>query len=430
MRSSRYMNGQAAADPGALPAAGRRPVLGGPAGLGTAAARVTPAPGSLGRIRSHSHVPYQAVGPVTLPSFQMPFPARVSPHLDAARRHVMAWAERMGMLAPAPGVPGSGVWDARKLAAFDFALCAAMIDPDGSGTDVELSSGWLTWGTYADDYVPAVFGRRRDLAGAKAFNDRLPAFMPVGGATTAVPANPVERGLADLWERTAATMPEGARRRFRRAVEDMTTSWLWELANHVQHRIPDPIDYVEMRRKTFGSDLTMSLARLSRELEVPPAVFEARQLRGLENAASDFAALANDVFSYQKEVRFEGELNNGVLVAQRFLGCDLPTAVAVVNDLMTARVRRFQHIAATELPVLYDELDLDARARGALDAHVGELRDWMAAVLEWHRSTRRYDEAELRRPPAAATTSPRPTGLGTSAARLAAAPGVTSTRGT
>jgi hypothetical protein len=46
---------------------------------------------------------------------------------------------------------------------------------------------------------------------------------------------------------------------FRRAITDMTASWIWELGNQAQNRIPDPIDYIEMRRKTFGSDLTMSL---------------------------------------------------------------------------------------------------------------------------------------------------------------------------
>ncbi len=42
-------------------------------------------------------------------------------------------------------------------------------------------------------------------------------------------------------------------------------------------------------------------------------------LRGLDNSAADYACLANDVFSYRKEIEFEGELNNGVLVIQRFL---------------------------------------------------------------------------------------------------------------
>ena len=44
-----------------------------------------------------------------------------------------------------------------------------------------------------------------------------------------------------------------SRRQFRTAVEDMTSSWLWELANQAQHRVPDPVDYIEMRRHTFGS---------------------------------------------------------------------------------------------------------------------------------------------------------------------------------
>ena len=58
-------------------------------------------------------------------------------------------------------------------------------------------------------------------------------------------------------------MSANARTQFRRAIQDMTDSWVWELANQIQNRIPDPIDYIEMRRKTFGSDLTMSLSRLA-----------------------------------------------------------------------------------------------------------------------------------------------------------------------
>ena len=42
-----------------------------------------------------------------------------------------------------------------------------------------------------------------------------------------------------------------------------------------QNRIPDPVDYVEMRRNTFGSELTMSLSRLTHGVLVPPEVFDA-----------------------------------------------------------------------------------------------------------------------------------------------------------
>jgi germacradienol/geosmin synthase len=411
LRSSRYMNGDGEGG------------LGGPTGLGTAAARLGLAPGrsGLGRFKSHAHIPYRVVGPVELPEFRMPFPARVSPHLGAARRSSLRWAGEMGMLDALPGPPGLRIWDARRFQGFDFAMCSAMIDPDASGPELDLSAGWLTWGTYADDYFPAVFGRTRDVAGAKAFDERLAAFMPVRPAAAPPAANPVERGLADLWARTTSAMSETARSRLRRSVRDMTASWLWELANQVQNRIPDPVDYVEMRRKTFGADLTMSLSRLAHGRELPPDVAGSRPMRGLENAAADYACLANDIFSYQKEIQFEGELNNGVLVVQCFLDCDPRRAVQVVNDLMTARMRQFEHIVATELPALVGDLGLDPRSRRIVAGHVEELQDWMAAVLQWHRVTRRYTESELRRDPMTGWSVAGPTGLGTAASRVGSA---------
>ncbi|MEJ3749445.1 terpene synthase family protein [Actinomycetes bacterium KLBMP 9797] len=401
LRSSRYMNGGA-----------HGPTL----GIGMSAARL--------RFSSFTHVPHQAVGPTALPDFAMPYPYAISPHVDAARGNVVPWARAMGFLDAVPGVSGAGIWTEQTLRGFDFALCAAAINPDGTPADVDLSTGWLTWGTYADDYFPAVFGRTRDMAGAKAFTARLALFLPVEGPvegpveSVGVPVNAVERGLADLWPRTTASMTVAARRRFRRSILDMTDSWLWELANHIQHRIPDPVDYLEMRRRTFGSELTMSLCRLAHGQLVPPEVYRARPMRALDNAAADYCCLANDIFSYQKEIEFEGELNNGVLVIQNFLDCDAPRAIAIANDLMTGRMRQFQYLVATELPLLYDSFALDASARSVLDGYVQELQNWMSGVLLWHRETRRYREAELRWRLAGPPAFARPTGLGTSAARL------------
>jgi germacradienol/geosmin synthase len=243
--------------------------------------------------------------------------------------------------------------------------------------------------------------------------------MPLDCGPTPPPVNPVETGLADLWIRTASPMTIDQRRQFRRGVESMTESWLWELANHIQHRIPDPVDYIEMRRRTFGSDMTMSLARITKTGAVPPELLGTRAVRGLENSANDYACLTNDIFSYQKEIEFEGELHNCVLVVQKFLDIDRGQAVSVVNDLMTSRMRQFEYSIATELPLLVEEFDLDANAREALDSYVVGLQDWMAGILDWHMLSGRYDEAALRR---RYRRAPQrfggPTGLGTSAAVL------------
>lgn len=165
----------------------------------------------------------------------------------------------------------------------------------------------------------------------------------------------------------------------------------------MQNRIPDPVDYLEMRRATFGSDLTMSLCRLAHGQVVPPAVYEHGSMRSLENSAADYACMMNDLFSYQKEIEYEGEVHNAVLVVQNFFNCDYPSAVRIVDDLMHSRLDQFQHVAGKELPVLYDDFALEPEARELLDGYVEELENWLAGILVWHRDCRRYREEDLLR---------------------------------
>ncbi|WP_030813433.1 family 2 encapsulin nanocompartment cargo protein terpene cyclase [Streptomyces sp. NRRL S-337] len=420
MRSSRYMNGGGAAAGSARPWSPS--ALTGP---GTSAADLKTALATAGahRFRSHTHVPHQKVGPALIPEITMPFPLTLSPHLDGARRRVLDWAHRMGMLRPQPGVPLSDVWDEPAMVRHDLALCAAGIHPDATPDELDLGSQWLAWGTYADDYYPQVFGRTRDLASAKACTERLSSFMPLDAtAPVPEPVNALERGLADLWPRTVVSMTPEARRDFRQAVDVMTASWLWEIDNQIQHRIPDPVDYIEMRRATFGSDLTMSLCRIGHGRRVPPEVYRTGTLRALENSAADFACLVNDVFSYQKEIEYEGEVHNGILVVQTFFQCDYPSALAIVGDLMTSRIEEFRHLAAKELPVVQDDFRLSAEARAVLDGYVHELENWMAGILNWHRNCRRYVASELRHPMGSPGWLGVPDGLGTSAFRTARRP--------
>ena len=141
-------------------------------------------------------MPYQKVGPSRLPDFYMPFPVRLSPHLDrAARDTSVAWAHRMGILE-------EGVWDEDKLGALRPRRCARRAWTRTPRRRTWTSAPqWLAWGTYGDDYYPLVFGHRRDLAAAKLCTERLLACMPLDGRA-AVPARrstPMERALADLW---------------------------------------------------------------------------------------------------------------------------------------------------------------------------------------------------------------------------------------
>jgi germacradienol/geosmin synthase len=229
----------------------------------------------------------------------------------------------------------------------------------------------------------------------------------------------------------AGSRQQSQQRRFRDAVTDMLDSWLWELANEIINRIPDPVDYVEMRRRTFGSTLTMTLARLSAGPAVPAGIYQSPVIRTLEAAASDYACLCNDIFSYQKEMEFEGTVHNAVLVVRQFFRCGTAAAFEVVNDLMTARMRQFERLLADELPAIREQLDETGRA--GLRVYVTQLQDWMASIVNWHQHCHRYTEQGLMRRYRA---GPHPataglgglsavgglTGLGTAGARIGLLP--------
>ncbi|WP_035805248.1 terpene synthase family protein [Kitasatospora mediocidica] len=445
MRSSRYMN-----DRGSLGAESSRfSAL--PRGLGTSAADLKRTVDLPGALRGFTHVPYQQVGPLPVPDFYLPYTPRLNPSLESARRESSRWAREMGYLHVVPGLADSGVWSERQIRSYDLALCSAGLAPEASAEALTLSAEWLIWGTYADDWFPLAFGHPGNPTGARACVRQLARFMPVQDpGTTPPPTSALERGLADLWARTAGPMPLPARQSFREAVDGMLESWVWETANVAQHRIPDPIDYLEMRRHTFGSDLTMSLMRFSHGGTVPAAFFESGPMKALETAVSDYGCLINDFFSYQKEIQFEGEIHNAILVVENFLNTDRTHAAAVVNDLMTSRMRQIEHLTAHEIPIVYDDFALDPAQRAEVEEYLEDLRNWISGIFVWHRDCDRYRESELEYQPASyqhrlATTAPSqlpaapsqpaaapapspstarllvvpgPTGLGTTAARL------------
>ncbi|ARE73899.1 Geosmin synthase [Streptomyces sp. Sge12] len=415
MVSSRYMNKEARPTaPATLPFL--------PSGLGTTALDLrsvfTKRSMEL-RHRSFTHVPFESTGPSVIPEIYMPHRLSLSPHLAHAREESVAWARRMGLLDPQPGDPGSAIWTEERLRGFDFAVCSAGIDPDATPEQLVLNASWLTWGTYGDDYYPVVFARCRNLPAAKATTARLLSMITVDHAEQPEPVTAMERSLGDLWVRTSAGMSVEQRTEFRATLVSMLESWLWEVDNQIQNRIPDPVDYAEMRRHTFGSHLTMYLCRLGhRGRSIPEEIYASGTIRSLENAVADAACLINDIYSYQKEVEVEGEVHNYILVTQNFFDIDYPQALHICHELMTRRTEEFEHIVATQLPVLYDDWKLDAGAREALDAYVGELQDWHAGILNWHQKIRRYRPQDLHPQPDLLATGILGNGFGMSAARI------------
>jgi germacradienol/geosmin synthase len=208
--------------------------------------------------------------------------------------------------------------------------------------------------------------------------------------TDSPPTSPIERGLVDPWSRTAQGLPVAARRELRAGVQQFAGAFLWELHNLVHDRLPDPIDHLEMRRRSGGTLFSTRLARSVLGSELPRELVESPTMRTLIETFADIGPWWNDIFSYRKEIELEGEAGNSVLIVQRLLGCDLQEAENTVSALLDIRMRRFERTAAEGLPALMSEFGLDAHGRELLERYVQDLRAWMAGDLAWSLQTGRH----------------------------------------
>jgi hypothetical protein len=349
-----------------------------------------------------------------LPEIRLDRAARLNPHLETARAHTQAWAGELKLVDPNPDVMP---WTGARLAVNDFGLLCSHKFPDAPVDQLDTVTDWYTWLFHLDDYVIEAFARTGDIPGAKAYLARIPQFVPVDLDLEApAPTSPTERALADLWSRTAPTMSHGWRRRIRARLEELLTGHLQELRHAGVRHIANPIEYLEMKRKTTGGHVASCLAEFAKGAELPQAVADGPTMRALVDAVNDSALLLNDIFSYEREAADEAETANMVLALQKFLGCGPEQAMAATNDLLTARRQQFEHIADVELPELCEELHLTPEDRSTVLGHVDSLRDWLPGWLEWHKRAARY-EGEVAGTRSVTRRPTGPTGIGTATAR-------------
>lgn len=140
-----------------------------------------------------------------------------------------------------------------------------------------------------------------------------------------------------------------------------------------------------------------SISRLTNSRTVPKEIHRNRVIEALEDSAADYAWLINDLFSYRKEIEYEGGLHNAVLVVRSFLDVGQDRAIRIVADLAEARLAEFRHAADVGLPGLFADYGLDAEARDTLTGYADLLKNLMTGIANWHHESARYTDEELDR---------------------------------
>ncbi|WP_157529597.1 hypothetical protein [Nocardia sp. NRRL S-836] len=331
---------------------------------------------------------------VEVPTFDMPYAARLSPHVDRVRQRSRTWARNMGMFT---GIP----WTEAFYDTADYGGFMPLTFPALAQDELQYVNDWGVWGFYVDDAFLDGFLRTRDLVGGKAFVARLKAVLTNPSAT---PLHPAERGLADLLSRGT---PDEADRTL---LLDHLDALLWELHNTVQGRVPDPIDLVEMRRKSVMGELSARLVRKAARADLPEELLRNSTMRALVDSFGDVPALRTDIYNFDRVHATGGSTASAVLAVRQFFDCELQQAVGVVGDLISARLRQIGAIMA-ELPALAAEYDLDAQAKAGLSRYAEAMRSWLAGELLWTQRSGRYRSS----PTPTRRSFHAPSGLGTAA---------------
>ncbi|WP_030303067.1 terpene synthase family protein [Streptomyces katrae] len=351
---------------------------------------------------------------IKLPLLRMPYPVRVNPYLPALREEAETWAREMSMLdgdeAPSPH---RAIWTLSQFHAMAVDQLTAWALPDASLADLRLNHRFNLWALAWDDYFASAFKRTGDLTGAQAFTARLHAFLPTEpGARLPAPANAVERGMADLQQRLFPPRMAHWRQGLNRALARYIDAGVQELANSRAGRVPDLIEYAQFRRESFAAYTAPYSVELSTGARIPEQIRHSRVFRALLDAFMDYMGMANDIASYQREIHDEHDVNNLVIVLQTSLRSTVQEAMQAAADLVTARLRHFEHLTRSELPPVVRRARLNHGERIDLEAWLRGASSFLSGLHAWYTRAPRYAPAhgpfkEQRTPTAVAPAGER-----------------------
>ncbi|GAB3551245.1 germacradienol/geosmin synthase [Actinopolyspora lacussalsi] len=328
--------------------------------------------------------------PFELPDFYTPHPARLNPHVDSARTHTTRWARETELLhQPRIGPSTTTIPDETEFDDHDYALLSGYAHPDVSASTLNLLADWYAWMFVLDDQLLPHDEHTNPSVEARRHVQRLLGFLRTHAAPAPEPNTPLERGLAELWQRTAATAPPRLLRRLAADTRLLLTARVRQPSRTVAPA-PNPVDHLRDSRHSSGARWVATLVEYTLGSSLPPDVARSRPVRLLRECFADALRLCNDLFSYQRETRQERKRDNAVLSIERFLECSPQRAADIANAVLTRRIHLFETTLHRGLPALLTEHALPEQQRTTVLAYANGLRDWLAGAHEWHSMSTRY----------------------------------------
>ncbi|KAH7930478.1 terpenoid synthase [Leucogyrophana mollusca] len=152
---------------------------------------------------------------------------------------------------------------------------------------------------------------------------------------------------------------------------------------------PRSIDsYMIMRRETIGVRPCLVLMRSTRRLYLPDHVLKHPVIEEMVNVILDTCYLANDIYSFKKEMGDNGALNNIITVIHRDPGTqhlDVQGRIDYAGKLFETAMLRFRK--CREMLPSFDDPVIDRQVAEYADGLV----DWTVGNIEWSILNHRYN---------------------------------------
>lgn len=148
------------------------------------------------------------------------------------------------------------------------------------------------------------------------------------------------------------------------------------------HEPPSVAGYMATRDSDSGMYTCIDLVEVAAGIDLPQRIRDDKRVRAMRRLCARHVAFANDVVSYDKEVRCHDNPANLLHLIHREVH-SLDEAARQVVALINGDMDAFERLAS-DLP------DWGQEQRAAVDAYVEGMHRWMRGNLDWSLASLRY----------------------------------------
>ncbi|KAH7904317.1 isoprenoid synthase domain-containing protein [Hygrophoropsis aurantiaca] len=149
--------------------------------------------------------------------------------------------------------------------------------------------------------------------------------------------------------------------------------------------------YLATRRNTIGVKAALVLVRSARGLNICSRLLDDPSVRGMEEATTDLVIIANDIYSYKKELVDDNGAQHNLLTVlmqdPKWGHLDLQGAIDCAGQLFESAIARFKECRAN-LPSIDEETNM------MLATYADTMVDTFVGNIEWSLICKRYSVFE------------------------------------